>query len=175
MGINNRAQVSMGDLFLAASILIILTGAIALIYDSYTDRLESRQEFKRLQLSAIRSTELLVKSPGMPEDWEEDITGTVNSTSNMTLSHIGLSNPVSHRNISPEKLEAFRNISYDAVRDIMGSGHDFIIRVMDIQGNLLLEKGGNNTDPEGNRTIVSVERRALLEGDEVVIRFNVFS
>lgn len=159
---NRKSQIAMSDLFLAASIFIILLGAVVYLYSHYTTKFESRQEFNRMQLSAIQITDMLVKSPGKPSNWESDEPDTPK------LEIMGLAySDAGKRNLSVLKVNAFLNLSYDKTRDILGTEHDFYFRLSTLGGSVIAEKGLNAT---GARA-VSIERRVLYAGQSAILSF----
>ena len=104
----------------------------------------------------------MVRSGGIPSDWHLD----PNSTSTIGLAYS------SHdpRNISPAKLEAFANMSYIRIREIAGVPHEFYFRMTDLEGDVIAEKGDNSTGEKA----VSIERRALYEGEESIISLRLW-
>lgn len=157
---SRKAQLGMSDLFLAVSIFVVLLGAVVFTYNHYTVKFESRQNFNRMQLATMQITELLVKSPGMPADWESNSSKT---------RIIGLA--YSSRNISEEKVSRFIDMSYDESKRIFGTNNDFHFRLADMGGSLIAEKGYNAT---GN-TAISMERRVLYNGENAILSFTLWS
>ncbi|HLC98875.1 MAG TPA: hypothetical protein VJC00_02605 [Candidatus Nanoarchaeia archaeon] len=152
-----RSQVGMGDLFLSVSVFVILLVAVVLIYNNYNENFVSRQEYNLMQTYAFQATNLMVKSGGIPAGWEADPD---------SARLIGFAyNSNNERNLSPQKVESFLNISYDRSKELLGSGYDFYLRIADIQGNILAEKGMNST----GYLSAAIERRVLYDGDEAVL------
>lgn len=151
-----KSQISIADLFLAASIFVILLGAVVFIYNHYNVKFESRQSFNRMQLSAMQITEILVKSEGVPGNWEFNSTET---------ELIGLA--YNSRNLSMNKVEAFVNMSYDESKQLLGVNDDFYFKISSIDGNILAEKGNNAT---GNKA-VGIERRIMYNEENAVLSF----
>lgn len=165
LGINKKfkkSQLSISDLFLAVCIFIVLIGAVIFIYSHYSSEFESRQEFNRMQLNAFQTAELLVKSGGSPAGWEN----MPDQTTIMGFAH----NSNSKRNISSQKVGAFVNMSYSDIKRIFGTNYEFYLRITDIEGNIMAEKGRTPADSPGARA-VSIERRVLYNGQNAVLLF----
>ncbi|MFC1755076.1 hypothetical protein ACFL96_17065 [Thermoproteota archaeon] len=152
---SRKAQVGMADLFIAASVFIILLVAIAFVYNLYSEKFQARQRFNRMQISAFQISNILVKSEGIPFDWETDPQNTV---------MIGLAG--NKRIFSDDKVDAFLNMDYNMTKEIFKSGYDYNFKIYRLNGQILAEKGTNIT---GNATAVSMERRVLYDDEEVVM------
>lgn len=147
------------DLFLAACVFILTIGAIIYIYDGYIEKYNDRQSFSRLQLSAMQITDMLVRSSGMPADWESNISRTAS---------IGLAyTEGDSRNISASKILAFSNMSYDSTKEIFGTKYDFNFRLVSNNGSVIMQKGSNSTRTRA----VGVERRVFFQGEDAIISF----
>lgn len=158
MNINKskKSQLGIGDLFLAVSIFVVVIGAVVFIYNHYNVKFESRQSFNRMQISGMQITELLVKSKGVPENWE------LNSTETKL---IGLA--YDDRNLSGQKISGFINMSYNESKELLGIDYDFYFKLTDIEGNLLAKNGYNATGVQA----VSIERRVLYNGENAIMSF----
>lgn len=156
---SRRSQLNVSDLFLAASICVVLIGAVIFIYSHYTEKYESRQVFNRLQLSAINTADILARTPGRPGNWELNWT---------TAGMIGLAHD--DRNISEAKLNSFLNMSYNLSRELIGISEDYRFRLHYIDGSMIAEKGINATGKEA----VGVERRVLYNGENAILSFVIW-
>lgn len=157
-----RSQISISDLFLAVCVFIVLIGSIIFIYSHYDSEFESRQEFNRMQLDAFQTAELLVKSGGSPDGWES----MPNQTALIGFAY----GSGSKRNLSSQKVGAFVSMNYSDIKSILGTNYEFYLKITDMVGNVLAEKGSNMTDEEGERA-VSIERRVLYNGQSAVLLF----
>ncbi|PIN86408.1 hypothetical protein COV19_04980 [Candidatus Woesearchaeota archaeon CG10_big_fil_rev_8_21_14_0_10_44_13] len=149
-----RSQISITDFFLAASIFVVLIGALVFVYSNYTAKFASRQESSMMQLSAIQAADILAKSHGKPDRWG------VNST---LAQEIGLAQD--DRNISAQKLDSFLNISYNTSKELMGITDEYHFKISYIDGNTIAEKGMNST----GRKAVGVERRVIYGGENAIL------
>lgn len=159
---SRKAQIESGDLFISATIFIILISGVLLAFNHYTERFESQQEFRGIQSSALQITGLMVKSEGVPAGWHLN----PNSTRTIGLAY----SRHEPRNISPAKLETFTNMSYDDIRDIAGVPHEFYFRLTDLKGGLISEKGDNSTGDKA----VSIQRKVLYKGREAIVSFRLW-
>lgn len=152
-----RSQIMMSDLFLAASIFILLLGMMIFLYNHYTSKFESRQEFDRMQFSAVQLSDMLVKSEGLPHDWE--------TNPNATLM-VGLAHKENcKRNLSAMKVGSMVNMSYGDVKGLFGGHYDFYLMIESVNGSLIAETGKKS----GSATAVSVERRVMYNDDSAIL------
>ena len=152
--LHKKAQMSMVDLFMAISIFIILIIAIALLWYNYKVKLAEDFAYEDLQVKAFQVSDLLVKSPGKPSKWEDNIS---------SLGVIGLAE--SDRVLSKEKVEAFENIS-----------HNLGVKTLNLGGyNYYFELGSANGGLQPNGDIVfTIKRYVLYEGQEKVFEFTLW-
>lgn len=107
---------------------------------------------ERLSSTGIAVSDLMVKSPGVPEDWEYY---------NQSPDVLGLA---SYPNVlSKGKIMNFTNMSYDESRDLLGIDTQYYFYIEDMEGNRLHEAGNSST---GEMSITMI-RFALLEGEKV--------
>ncbi|MCX6707074.1 MAG: hypothetical protein NT001_02950, partial [Candidatus Woesearchaeota archaeon] len=71
------------------------------------------------------------------------------------------------RNISPQKVESFVKISYNATRELFGAGYDFYFRITDTEGNIIAEKGLKSKGTHA----VSIERRVIYGENDTILSF----
>lgn len=158
-----KSQLGMSDLFLAASIFVVLMGAAVFAYSHYTSKFESRQEFNRMQLAALEITDMLVKSPGMPSDWELWL-----DSGEVKLHVIGFAyDPVNARNLSATKIEGFMNMSYTESKKKLGTDYDYYFKIRDLEGNTLAEKGSSQEEGQA----AGIERRVLYNNNGAIMSF----
>lgn len=159
MSIKKRSQLGISDIFFASTILLVLIGAIFFVYNNYSVKFESRHEFNRMQLSALQLTDMLVKSSGEPDGWE-------NNSSMARV--IGLAYKGNNgRNISPQKVESFVGMNYTMAKEILGTDYDFYFRMTGTEGTIMAEKGLKS---EGTQA-VSIERRVMYRENDTILSF----
>lgn len=109
----------------------------------------------RMETELIGASEILVKSPGFPEDWETN-------SSNVTV--LGLASEPNMLNAA--KLSNFTNLSYSHLRELLGLSHEFSFAVQDQTGNLLYAVGNSSA---GTSSSVTMTRFAVLDGQVVKV------
>lgn len=153
-----KSQVVVTDLFIALFIATILIVVIVFAWNRYTRILEEDTGYKEMQIIAFQTADLLVKSKGEPEDWEED-------PDNVGV--IGLAS--SDRYLSTEKVDAFiNNISYRNSSKSLGiSYYDFYFQINHINGTGLVQHGINYSTI--NKSIVNVQRLVNYKNEKAVM------
>ncbi len=156
---SNRAQVMMTDLFIALSIFLILMIAIFSFMMVYERRVNSNMAYEDMRAKAMQIANFLVKSPGVPADWE------YNSTSPQA---IGLA-PVPLI-LSNDKVANFTRMDYDKIRKTFNIRHyDFSFMLFDLDSNLLASKGN-----ESENESVSISRYVRFNNTNSIMLFKVF-
>ena len=152
--LHKKAQMSMVDLFMAISIFIILISAIALLWYNYKVKLAGDFAYEDLQVKAFQVSDLLVKSPGNPSKWEDNIS---------SLGVIGLAE--SDRVLSKEKVEAFENISHSlGVKTLNLGEYNYYFELDSANGGL---------HPNGD-IIFIIKRYVIYEEQEKVFEFTLW-
>lgn len=156
-----RAQLAVTDLFIALFIATILIVIIIFAWNRYTVILEDNVGYEEMQIIAFQVSDLLVKSEGEPEDWEND-------PSNVDV--IGLAS--SDRELSPKKVEAFVNLSYNITSKSLGVElYHYYFQLKHINGTKMAEHG---VIFPSNRSVVNVPRLVMYENEEAVVEFAVW-
>ena len=112
-----KAQLFSSDLIAAVFIFLIL---IVLLSFAYSQALESHSrdlERKTLEAEGMKALENLLRTPGLPENW---------NSSNAVV--IGLSNNNNNILDTNKVSRFFDNISYVSAKNIFGFGGDFEIK-----------------------------------------------
>jgi len=166
-----KAQLFSSDLAIA---MIVFTFALALailVWDGVTGDINSAEELRDMEALAVGVIENLVRSPGVPADW--------NPYDVMTP---GLA--VSDRVLDEEKISDFTDLMsgdrYGENKYKLGIGHrDFYLRITDINGTAVMVDGqqaraGLAMDPEAAASLTTA-RTATLGGETVVLTFTIWT
>ena len=150
----DKGQIAVLDLLLAIVIFIIILTGFFLTWNRYTNRLDDSKLNNELSLHSFQTIQQLVTSPGMPNNWEVNISGVM---------ILGLAKKDGV--IDENKLNALKTLNYDQVRSLLN---------LKRFGMLLLIKKGNESIYElGNvssgRTI-QIERKVLYQNEESTIQ-----
>jgi len=131
------------DFVFASLIFVLLLGFTAATYSNYADLYTKNENKRSLEASALSISEILVKSPGYPENWELNASGA---------RVIGLAK--SENALDPLKVSAFDSLTYNDTRALLGIANDFYISIKTADGQMQMSKG---TEQE-NASSVSIER-----------------
>lgn len=101
----SKAQIALIDFFIAFFLFVIVISATIYTWNLYLTRLNEDMENNEMMIKAIQTTEVLVKSSGVPTRW---------SLSNVTL--VGLAE--SDRILSTEKVDLFVNLPESQIKNI---------------------------------------------------------
>lgn len=113
----------------------------------------------RLEAIAIPVSDLMVKGPGVPSNWEENPGG---------LEVIGLAG-ASQNVLVLNKVRNFTALDYEDAKEILGMEEEFHFYIEDLEGNRLYECGNATLSEQ----TISLSRLALLEGEMVRLRMIV--
>ena len=114
------------------------------------------REFKELQLKAFEITDSLIRTPGIPSDWNDS-----------TVQVIGLA--YSDNIIEGNKVNEFVGMNHDKARSMLSiNPYDFYFEVKDINGTVY----ENTTVPLSGSasTIVPIERYAVYNNRIVKVK-----
>jgi hypothetical protein len=145
-------KAQMWSLDLAASLIIFFSAVIALVFawNYMSAAIVQNQETDELQLKALTVSDSLIRTPGIPQDWNES-----------NVISIGLADD--DNLLNETKVQRFVNMSYDSARFLLDmSPYDFYFEVADINGTVY----ENTTVPVSNQSsiLVPVERYVLYGG-----------
>ena len=156
-----KAQAVTIDLFIALFIFLLLTIIIVSIWNSYNTRITEDVEYERMQLVAYQITNQLIKSQGIPTAWEKNPA---------SLGEIGLA--TSDRKLSAEKVDAFVNLPYNTVRNILNlENYGFIFKIKTLSNKVL--KSLSETPPEGKEA-VGLERYVIYNDEKAILEFRIW-
>ncbi len=159
MSRNKKSQMAVTDLFIALFVAMILIVIILFVWNRYTVILQENKYYDGLQVVGFQTTDLLVKSRGEPENWEE----TPDNVDTIGLAY-------SDRNISTEKLNAFLSLSYANASQALGlRGYNFRFRLKNINGTILEEYGKNPGD-----FVVDVQRVVIYQNEKSIVELAIW-
>ena len=155
-----KSQAIITDFFIALFVFLILITAIVYIWNDYNTKIVENVEYERMQLVAYQITNQMLKNKGVPSAWEKD---------SVNVGEIGL--VVSDRKLSKDKVDAFVNLPYNAVRDILNiEGYDYSFKIKSLSNTILSSLGGIPGDTE----VVSIERYGVYDGENVILQFKIW-
>ncbi len=158
-----KAQIVMADLLFVVIILIILFTVSIAMWNTSMIRVAQKEELINLESTAIAVSDLLVKTKGVPENWEE--------TSPTT---IGLSN--TSNVLDSRKLSKFVDLNYDDAKRLLG-GYDFFFQINNTNDQIVTVDGrqmASGLQPASAKTVVNARRIALLGNQLVFLNLMVW-
>src|SRR3989338_535384 len=160
---SKRGQLFSLDLMASGLGFIIFFIFLISVWLVLSSRLEEKREAEELQLQAFQITNMLIMSPGVPADWEEN-------PAEVTIP--GLQQSPGRLNQS--KLDAFVALDYNQVQKTFNIGRfEYQFKVIGINGSLLYSAG---IPPDNSSTrSISVNRWVLQENETQQILFTLWS
>lgn len=128
------------DFMLAAMIFFAVLAYSVGTYYYYLGQYNAEEAQKNTGISALAATDVLLKTQGVPGDWE--LVGSVES--------VGLAGRPNI--IEPLKLSALGAMDYNYSREALGLGSDYYLTVAALTGEKIMEKGAQM---EGNAVVAS--------------------
>ena len=164
---HKKAQVVTTDFILSVGVFILLILGVIIFWNNYSTRFNMNVENRELELLAIKITDLLVESPGIPSGWNETYTVEV----------IGLVN--TDRTLDQNKLNAFRNLTYATIKEKFNiEAYDFYFKIVDLNGATLMINGqfmeigsfpGLDED-----SIVKIRRFVVFGSQKVILELSMW-
>ena len=155
-----KGQIATIDLFIALVVFFILIITVIQIWSLYNHRLGEDMDDETLQLLGFQISDFLVKSPGFPTAWEENVS---------SLEVIGLAS--SDRILSQEKINAFITLDYSLLKEKFNiEPFEYKFRIKDMTNNVINESGLNFT---GDKSVVT-ERYVMVKNEKRVMEFTLW-
>ncbi len=164
--LNRNGQIFSIDLMLA-SIIFLLILTTATIYSNHiANRIYFLEQDAEMRQAGQQAANGLVLTGGNPANWQNQGLKNVNS--------IGIASSANNlKKNKMQRLSSLASSNYEEVKDILGiAKFDFKIDVISMKGNFVVESFGAR--PESESSIVSINRIAFYDGNNVVVRLKVF-
>jgi hypothetical protein len=157
-----RRKAQIWTLDFSISILIFISAMIAVLFawNYVSSGYQENQELREMQLKVLTISDSLIRTPGLPDDWDSD-----------SVEVIGLAGE--ENVLDPLKVREFVNMSdanYSRVKALLDiSLYDFYFEVEDLNGTV----HENTTFPMSPSTtlVVPTERYSLYNDRIVKVRF----
>lgn len=146
----SKGQIITSDLLLAITVLSILVIYLGGAIDNTLDKFASNEQLQDMELGAVKTADVLVRSAGYPANWEDYPASAIS---------IGLSS--SDRALNEKKLSVFTNLDYQTAKKLLGvSEYEFYFK---------LTRNGTEKGllPAGEKS-VTVRRIASYNGVDTV-------
>ncbi len=156
---NKKSQLAVTDLLIASVVLIILILLLIFWWNRYTEVLSEESAYQKKQIILFQTADLLIKSQGLPQNWEENPN---------EVKVIGLAS--SDRDISEDKVIAFVNLSYNVTSKSLGLDlYDFYFQLKSVNGTKLFEHGKDPTDE-----VINIQRIVLYKNEKAIIELSIW-
>lgn len=151
-----KGQIFSTDLFSSLFVFIIIFAALAIMWNNAIERQEKDESLKEIELEAMRVSDLIIRTPGYPANWENIPVDNVRN--------VGLIN--SDREIDKDKLNAFLLMNYDE------SKIKFSIQRFDYSFRLV--KANITKGSSGGSNKILIRRPVLFNGTVDTFEFELW-
>lgn len=156
---NKKAQIATIDAIFASTIFIILIIIAFYNWNSYSLRNYESSTFNELELLTIQLADLMIKTPGSPNNWETNLS--------RSPSIIGLAE--FDRVLSKNKLTSFQNMSYNSTKTIMNIDRYEYYLLIKQENSSILELGSIPTKKSAR-----IKRSVMYENKPATFEFAVW-
>jgi hypothetical protein len=155
-----KGQLSSADALIANVIFALILVFLVVFWYVAMGNIGNVTAKNSFEKSAVTITDIMLKSPGTPQDWENDPS---------SVETIGLAADAGDHNVlSRKKIENFTTMDYNATKEVFGLDEmtEYYFLVEDLGGNVIYE--GGNSNVAGRSTVISIVRFAVLgEGGRI--------
>ena len=154
-----RGQMFSGDLVMSMLIFLMVLGIFTTTWTFNKNRMDESAWSQEIEKSAHTAADILVNTPGSPDDWER------NPALMDANNSIGLA--WTDRTIDADKLDQLENVDADLLKELLHVGQNNVtVLVKDPEGNLIKRVGKSRTSEYGitsSRVVTYDGRAAILE------------
>jgi len=163
-------QLFSSDIAVATMVFIFCLSLAFLAWNTQTEQINRSERLRELQKTVASTVESLIRSPGVPEDWD----------TNWDVEVPGLA--TEDRFINSTKASAFIDMMnatyYDDYRHVMGLGeYRFYMEVANLSGSVVTVDGKDfvaGEEPTDYEESLSVMRTAIYDGEFVRVNFIIW-
>ncbi|MBI2668037.1 hypothetical protein HYX17_04705 [Candidatus Woesearchaeota archaeon] len=156
----SKAQLSSMELIIGVFVFMVIFVFLFSTFNSYNNKLNNNLEDNEKQRLASQVTDSLIKTQGIPEDWESN---------NLDIKEIGLVNK--DRIINQTKLMELEDIDYNELKSIMNiQKYDFNLTIKFSNNDVISGVGV----PITGKKITTTRRFAVYNKKEAIIDLTLF-
>jgi hypothetical protein len=178
---NSKAQVFSGEFLLAYFIFMTVIILALLLWYNTTRDVSYVESYKLMEEKAVDAAEQLVRTPGIPDDWNATnvlSVGLANGSRILSAAKIGrfldLTNASSYDDLCDDPSLS----NYDCNRHLLGlSGYDFQYNISHLNGSIISVDGKlavSGKAPINQTRLITIQRTALLDGETVKTTLTVW-
>lgn len=150
---NKKAQIGTNDLFIALAIFLITIIALVALWNKYNVLFNQNIEDEEMFSLGIQITDLMVKSPGIPSNWNISNAQTIGLATN-------------DHNLSIAKVSNFTQMNYTASKRLLKlTLYDYVFRISTLNGTILVNYG--NMYSNANK-VVNIRRLVLYQNESIL-------
>jgi len=144
----------MTEFVLAIAFATIILTSIASLKYLQDQKISQNTEIGRMQSAAYAISDIFIKTPGIPPDWESNITN---------ISAIGLA--INDRILDKSKVDTFTNLDYNLTKQKLKLSYDYVFSIEHTNGTIIAESG---TFPK-KELVANSKRLVTYEGKPVIL------
>ncbi len=165
--LNRKGQIFSTDLMIASIVFLFILTTAAVYGNQLANRLYFIEQDSEMRQIGQQAANILLLTTGSPANWQQ-----LSSLEEVNV--IGLAE---HQNfLSIEKMTQMKTLTssnYEDLKEVLGlSKFDFKLEVKSLQNNLIVESFGQ--EPGLESRVVSINRIAIYDSNNVVVRLRVF-
>ncbi|MBI2598471.1 MAG: hypothetical protein HYW50_04715 [Candidatus Diapherotrites archaeon] len=165
--LNQCGQIFSTDLLIASSAFLLILSFSIVYSNSVAQNIFLLEKSNEREQVAQTTANALLNSPGFPANWQN----LPDLTSVFALGISGSRNIIDNAKL--QKIAQFSQTDYEKVIDLLGAGkYGLKVLVLRLQNNQTISEFG--ADQLSEQSVSTVNRLALLEGEEVIVRVKVF-
>lgn len=158
---SSKAQLITADFLIAVVILILIIQTSVSLWNRIVNSLRVRETRTEMENLALAISDLLVKSSGLPGDW--------NSTDVITIGLAGEDNV-----LDPGKVSSFTGLDSDTTKELLGiKNFEFLFRLKNTDGGDLIPPHNSTESIPANAEVVNIRRLVLYDGNRAYMDFGL--
>ena len=158
---NNKGQVITTDFILAMIILVFVLQIALSLWNNEIEDFRLKERRIEMEKLALGITDMLVRSPGNPGDWE-----------NRNITEITLGLAGEDHVLDIQKVSKLFTLPQDSVKKILGiENYDFFFAITFTNGEVIEEYGTSSADA---KEVVVARRLVLYNNTETYLNFGLW-
>jgi len=156
----SKGQVISMDLMISLVVISILFLFMINYYQKIEDDFYDDVKFQDMQIYGHAITQILLKTPGIPSNWENDASN-VNMTGIVDIEN----------RVVDDKLNAFIGLDYDFTRDLWNLEEDFLMEIFYQNNSVEVSYGATSAR---NKKAVAIQRVVLYQNEKRKFKLTIW-